>query len=192
VSSYPFGSIEELKQQARLLKNSFDFYSIRFSGAPENLSLQQTHELIAKAFGFMRWEDLTQRVIGQCSVSYLDDRHTAETIHQAVAEKMHKWLGGDISVERIYNAIALAQFGRSVWFRDFATNFFRNLPKNCKIAEQWGMILKLEAGYSYVSRYNYRRTPWENRLLEYEKQKALAQILGTPLPRKPRRRNADK
>jgi hypothetical protein len=64
---------------------------------------------------------------------------------------------------------------------------FSSMEKACNNIEQWQRLGVLEAGYAYATRYSRNMTPWQIRLLAYEHDRQVAEVLGKPKPRRPRR-----
>lgn len=194
MNNFPFSCVEEAKENARLLCRTLGYYSICRSDAPiggkpaNDISLQETQELMAQAFCCAGWNDLARR-LALNSAAYYDQGKDPKPSHYALAERLGKILGTGVEVDAIYRAIATAALGCAPPARNQARRFFSNLP--CRTAEQMGRLMQIESAYSYHSRYNRDRTAFEIRMLEYFRAKAVAEITGGTTPRKPRRRKIE-
>lgn len=188
MNSIPFRHVEEAKESARLLYRAFAFHQIHLPGAADSIGLQQTQELMARSFGCAGWKDLTRRVELQDSVVYLNEGGSLRSSRDKLAEHLHAIIGAHVPLEAVRAAVGLAAVGCSGRERSHARRFFSVCP--AKTAEQWGRLMQVEAVYSYHSRYNRGRTMYEISMLQYSRQAAVAEILGTPKPRKPRRPKA--
>lgn len=184
----PFRNIEEAKESAKLLCRAFAFYEINLPEEPSNIGLQQTQELMAQSFRCVGWKDLTRRVELQGSVTYLDDRGDCRSAHVNLAERLQGIIGVHIPLETLRAAFGIAAVGCTAQARSEARRFFSNCP--AATAAQWGKLMQVAAAFSYHTRYNNHRTEFDVRMLEYSRQVATAEILGTPVPKKPRRRKS--
>lgn len=185
----PFRNVEELKENAKLLCRALAYYGIRLPESSDDIGLQRTQELIARSFRCVGWKDLMRRVESQNSATYLDEGRDHRIAHLALAECVQQVIGGDVAVARLHAAFSAAAVGCTARARNEARRFFSRC--GLQTAEQRGRLMQVEAVYSYHSRYNNRRTAFEIRMLEYGRQKAVAEILGTRAPRKPRRRKGE-
>ncbi|KVU55609.1 hypothetical protein WK68_24680 [Burkholderia ubonensis] len=185
----PFFSIAEAKENAVALQKAFQFYCLRYASAANDseahaLGLQRTHKLIAKALGCINWNDLvgtlalkTRRPI------YFDSNGSARAQHTELAARLLPFLSHEDKGRRVYAALSYSAFGCCPSARKSAYGMMKLMP--CKTLDQWHQLQMLEAGYSHVTRYRSNRTAYECDLLRWEYDKKVAQILGTPVPRKP-------
>lgn len=187
----PFFGIAEAKENALALHKAFQFYCLSYASAANDtearpVGLQRTQEVIAKALGCINWCDL----VGTLALTtrrpiYFDSNGSARAPHTELAARLLPFLSHEDKGRRVYAALSYSAFGCSPSARKSAYEMIKLMP--CKTLDQWHQLQRLEAGYSYVTRYRSNRTIYEYDLLRWEYDKKVAQILGTPVPRKPRK-----
>jgi len=185
----PFCSIEEAKANALALCRALEFYAVCIpgpeGGAPIDVGLQRTQGLMAKALGYVRWEDLVSSLAAGAQVMYLDMGADRDAAHRALATSFARCLGTADVVDNIERAMSLSAFGCTLKMRKEACRQLDSFP--CKTVDQWQRLVTLQAGSAYVSRYNRGRSAYEIDILEWEYKKNVAEVLGTKPPRKPRK-----
>lgn len=188
----PFLSIAEARENALALNKAFHFYSLNRKSTAEGgealpLGLQRTHELVAQIVGFKRWPDLIKRLtVGNACTRYFDAQGSPAEHHRRLAAILSPLLSSEDAERRTFAALSYSAFGCCPAERKWAHQMMSLMP--CKTVEQWHELQRLEAGYSYVTRYRSNRTPYEAELLRWEHKKNVAQVLGSAVPRKPHER----
>ncbi|CAB3722910.1 hypothetical protein [Achromobacter kerstersii] len=191
MNTLPFFSIDEAKENALALNGAFQFYSLSYAPTADGgeafpLGLQRTQELVAGVFGFERWSDLIRTLaVGNVHSVYSDSQGPAGEHYRKLTIRLSPLFSHEDAERRVYAALSYSAFGRCPTKRKWARRTMRQMP--CKTVEQWHELQRLEAGYSYVTRYRSNRTAYEAALLRWEHEKNVAQLLGNPLPRKPRK-----
>lgn len=187
----PFFSIAEARENALALNKAFKFYSLNRKSAAEGgealpLGLQRTRELVAQIVGFKRWPDLIERLtVGNACPLYFDAQGSPSEHHRRLAAIVSPLLSGEDAERRAFSALSYSAFGCCPAERKWAHQMMSLMP--CKTVEQWQELRMLAAGYAYVTRYRSNRTPYEEAMLRWEYEKNVAQLLGKPVPRKPRK-----
>jgi hypothetical protein len=187
----PFDSIEETKENAKLLCRALAFYGIyhknqtlsdQSTQSTKKFSLQQTHQLIAKMFGCRGWVDLTRRIELSNAVAYIDDSQNPNPEHQALAEKIASLLENGTNVEAIYVALANIGFGCTSKGRTEAQ--FWSMMRCFETNEQMWKVWRMEAAHQYHARYDQRLSEKETKKQDARYKKALAEVMGTSMPKK--------
>lgn len=188
MNKLPFRSVEEAKENAKRLSRTLAFYLIHMPGSTDPIGLRQTQEIIAKLFGCLGWSALTTRLELRGRAAYLDDGgEDPGPMHLLLSSRLHEIIGGsDVPTTRIRAALSAAALGCSPLARREADNLFPRTP--CKNIDQWQSLMQVHTGNRYVSRYNNHRTTFELEMIEYWRIKAEAEILGLPMPSKPRQK----
>lgn len=187
MSTFPFASVDEVKANAKQLHGRLRYFSIGNSSSSESFSLQQTQELIAQLFGYVRWADLTQALSGDFTLQYFDGggKDPVEQ-HRILASRLASQFHLDESQGRIFKALRASAFGCLPATRYEARWFCNSIPY--ATAEQFGRIMEIENQYSYHARYNNRRGRYERELLLWQRDVSIAEILGRSKPSKPKLR----
>lgn len=182
----PFSCPQEAKENSYAAVRSFEFFNIHTTnpddGMPMRLGLQRIQDLIAKAFGFVQWIDLISTLNSEHLTVYLDTKNIEES-HRAIAVLFSRILNSEHLAEKIKRALSFSAFGCSPKVRNNEYFLLYNLP--CKTIDQWHELINLQSAYAYHSRYDNRRSEYENKMLKYWHDKAVAELLGTKLPSRP-------
>lgn len=167
----PFFSVDEAKQNIRLLKHACDFYSlVQKKGRkimPCPPGLQSLQEYCAKALGCTGWRDLVGSLSAhEPAPAYFDSADDLRERRNQLALALTAYLH-HTDVNRVYAALLCSEFGCSPSVRKLAT--IRYMP--CKTVEQWQALESLRRGYERASRYSRSiqeskslRREYENRL----------------------------
>lgn len=189
--TFPFCSIEEAEANALSLCRALEFCEVcnpsSESGAPIDIGLQRTQGLIAKALGYAQWEDLMSALTSGGLVMYFDMCPDRDTAHRTLAISLARSLGGAELADDIKRALSLSAFGCAPKILNEAYCQLNCFP--CKTFAQWQRLQVLQSGYAYVSRYHRGRSAYEIDMLDWEHRKKIAEVLGTKVPRKPKKPN---
>ncbi|CAJ0700291.1 hypothetical protein LMG18102_03183 [Ralstonia mannitolilytica] len=188
--TFPFSSVAEAKENASALHKAFRFYSLSYKptngGEVLPLGLQRTRELVAKALGCKSWYDLVRILtLGKVRPVYFDSQGSTRLHYSSLVARLSPLLSHEDIERRLNAALSYSAFGCSLKERKWADHMMKLMP--CKTVEQWHELQRLEAGYAYVTRYRSNRTPYEAKMLRWQHEKNVAQVLGTPIPPKPRK-----
>lgn len=181
----PFRDAAEAADNATCLCSCLRFYSVFDGSSGKPLGLDQVQHLIAKYFSHRAWGELVRTLDLGHAAAYLDSKDQDQKA--VVALRFADLIGDRSAVERIKDAIGMAGFGNSPERRLELQRLFGSLRENFRTIEQWNEIDLINRGYHYVTRYPSRRSEYETRLMEYQRDKRVAEVLGLPLPRKPKR-----
>ena len=183
----PFSSVDEAHDNAKLLCRAFSYCSIakknRETGQHEDLSLQQTQNLIAKLFGFARWEDLTARLIkGTDQVKYINRTRGEKDVLLVYSKKILSIIPFDSTPEKVLRALTIGGFGTDYRTRNLNRKLLHD--KLIDKLEKFQELQALSAVQQYHSRYNQHRNFREIQIMERNYERAVAKVLGTKMPRK--------
>lgn len=186
----PFTCIEEAKENVSLLCRTFEFYSVKAPGLNGSSSVEidtlRMQELIAKAFEYPDWTALTLSLSLEKPASYLDTNICLDKIYDILSKKIAGYLNADLLADNIQRAFSFAKFGCTPKVRSEAARYISLFP--CKTAEQWRQLRVLQAAYTRTTRYRRRMSRYESDMAQYWYDKAVADVLGDKVPRKPRMR----
>lgn len=129
----------DAKEMARALCNSLTAIGLRLDcrdTESEPPSLQQTHELMAKAMGYLSWRELTALLLAPHRPVYLDglEEPQSSQVFTALTERLAGLLGFDHAHGYVYRALENSGCGYSPKFR-------RAMQSN---ASPWGPIDEAE------------------------------------------------
>ena len=186
----PFTCVEEAKENASLLCRTFEFYSVKAPGLNGSSSVEidtlRMQELIAKAFEHPDFVALTLSLSSEKPASYLDTNICLDKIYEILSKKIAGYLNADLLTDNIQRAFSFAKFGCTPKVRSEAAHYISLFP--CKTAEQWRQLQVLQAAYTRATRYRRRMSRYESDMAQYWFDKAVAEVLGDKVPRKPRMR----
>jgi hypothetical protein len=190
VRTLPFSCIEEAKENVSLLCRTFEFYSVKIPGVngspPIEIDTLRMQELIAKAFGYSDWAILTLSLSSEKPPSYINTDICIDEIYGNLSKKIASYLNAEFLTENIQRAFSFAKFGCAPKVRSDAACYISCFQ--CKTLEQWKQLQVLQAAYTRATRYRRRMSPYESAMAQYWYNKAVAEVLGDKVPRKPRRR----
>lgn len=184
----PFRNTAEAEKNVSALYRAFQFYSLLDASdvtrAPTMPTLHGIRAMVAKVLGFDDWACLTTSIASEGPVHYYDWENYRTKIYSELALRLSSFLSHEDKERRIYAALALADFGCSPEPRMHADAQLGLFP--CETVEQWWEICHIEAGFSKLNRY--RGSVPEDVYLwrAWEKDVALAKVVGRFPPPKPR------
>lgn len=182
--TFPFASVAEATENAKQLHGRLRYFSIDNPSSAAPFSLQQTQELMAQLFGCARWPDLIKALSGNFATQYLGGGKDPVEQHRILANRLARQFHLDESQDRIFKALRASALGCMPATRYEARRFCNSIPY--ATAEQFGRVLQIENQYSYHARYNNRRGRYENELLRWQRDVAIAEVLGHSKPSKPK------
>jgi hypothetical protein len=198
MTTLPFHSIEDAKEQAKNLCRVFAFCQIYWKPAPltattstvEKISLQQTHQLIAKICRCHSWDDLCRRIELSNTSEYIDEKILKKDTVLRFANEFQRFIGDHNSIDLIVYALNYSNFACVP--NQFLNRLVNSRIKSYKSAQQMWAVERIIKGFDFASRYDGLRTPHENAILRYNVEKRLAKVYGTRAPGKPRRKRVKK
>lgn len=184
----PFRNTVEAEKNVSALYRTFQFYSLLdasdLTGSPTVPTLYGIRAMMAKVLGFHDWGCLTASIAPEGPVHYYDwKKNCKEEMYSELTRRLSGLLSHDEKTRRIYAALALAEFGCSPEPRMHADTQLGLLP--CETVEQWWEICHIEGWFSKLNRYRGSLPEDVYRWRAWEKEVALAKVVGRSPPPKP-------
>lgn len=179
----PFQDLSDLQSNVSALARAFEFYSItRLDGAP--ITRSDTSQFVARMHNYCDEDALAEALAaGAATLWYYDGDDRQSEAHQALACELVHQLSAPDGVRSIKAALSFSGYGCTTGHRAWMQQLFGRMPRTL---HQWHELDRLARGYAYATRYN-RGSAFDREMLRYEYDLAVARVLNTPAPKRPRK-----
>lgn len=188
----PFYDRTEAEANAVALHTALEYHALGYGLSPEAESvstppLHRTCDLIGKAFGFTSWLELIRMLAPKDGrPPYFDSDDSEAIFHAELVDYFLPFFSHENKEERIRASLYMAAFGCSPAVRLQAYDNMIRMP--WETVDEQLRIGTLRSGYHRATRYRQCRTPEDAEWFQWEYDAMVAEALGEPSLRRPKRR----